>query len=114
MADDGSGRDVAPVKIINSSRPSRALDHYAECMKQNITALDNEHGTGSPTVLWPTRELEYGFYELGGMEFREEVRRLLGIAEQALEVRICRLRSRDEQMSTDADGSRAPRINLQF
>lgn len=84
-AGPGTGGAMAPVNSINSPRPSRALDHYAECMKQTITTLENEYGTGSPPVHRFTRELEYGFYELGEMELAEEVSRLLESQSRPLE-----------------------------
>lgn len=73
VADAGTGETTAPINSIYSIRPSRALDHYIESMKQNIPALEDEHGSGSPPVLQFIRELEYGLYELGEMELAEEV-----------------------------------------
>lgn len=77
VADAATRETGAPSNGISSSRPPRALDHYIETMKQNVNALENEHGNGSPPVLQFIRELEYGLYEVGEMDLAAEVSRLL-------------------------------------
>lgn len=77
VVDAATGETGDPTNGLSSSRPSRALDHYIESMKQNVKALEKEHGNGSPPVLQFIRELEYGLYEVGEMDLAAEVVRLL-------------------------------------
>lgn len=87
-ADARTAAPGAPINVINSSRPRRALDQCIESMKQTVAFMEEEHGSNSPLVLQFWRELENGMYEVGEMEVAAEVAKLLELRSSSLDLQV--------------------------
>lgn len=58
----------APMTTVISLDTHEDLQQYVESMKENVLAIEKEHGRGSPPALQYIREMEHGMHELGEME----------------------------------------------
>ncbi|KAG6362042.1 hypothetical protein INS49_010271 [Diaporthe citri] len=87
-ADARATAPEAPIGVINSSAPRRALDRCIESMKQTVVAMEEEHGNSSPLVLQFMRQLEYGMYEIGEMEVAAEMASLLELRSSPCDLHV--------------------------